>query len=140
MKKENWEHCKSIAETLEKYADGNMYRCPDCGEECELEEIENENGESVYKCACGHVSEYEPEQLSIWDYFNDIYNIEFRIDSNKEYRSAQIMIACGGPNIYIDTASKAVELYWWGNNASYPLHYDAVDAVDDWAADYWACL
>jgi hypothetical protein len=41
------------------------------------------------------------------------------------------MIACGGPNIYVDTASKAVELYWWGDRASYLLLSDTVDAIDE---------
>jgi hypothetical protein len=50
------------------------------------------------------------------------------------------MIACGGPNIYIDTAEKAVLLYWWTDRARYYLSSDVVDQVDDWAREYWDCI
>jgi hypothetical protein len=33
-----------------------------------------------------------------------------------------------------------VELYWWTDRASYPISYDAVDAVDEWAAEYWEVI
>lgn len=136
----NRNHCKQIAEELEEYANGEIYRCPECGERCRVEEEENKNGDIIYKCSCGCTSEEEPEQLSVYDFFEDCYDIEYRCSSSKEYRSACIMIACGGPNIYIDTATKQVELYWWTDRASYPISYDAVDAVDEWAEEYWSCL
>ena len=47
------------------------------------------------------------------------------------------MVACGGPNIYIDTASALVKLYWWTEYAEYPLSYSARDAIDEWAEEYW---
>jgi hypothetical protein len=50
------------------------------------------------------------------------------------------MVSCGGPNIYIDTAEKAVLLYWWTDRARYYLSSDAVDAVDDWARENWEFL
>ncbi len=136
----NRNHCKSIAETLEEYVNGEVFRCPECGEHCSMEEVENENGDTVYKCSCGCISEYEPEQMSVWDWAEDILDIEYRVDSYKELRSVQIMVAFGGPNIYVDTATKSVELYWWGDRASYPISYDAAAALDDWADEYWRCM
>lgn len=136
----NRNHCKRIAETLEEYVNGEVFRCPECGEHCNTEEIENENGDTIYKCSCGCTSEYEPEQLSVWDWAEDILDIEYRVDSHKELRSVQIMVAYGGPNIYVDTATKSVELYWWGDRASYPISYDAAAALDDWADEYWRCM
>jgi hypothetical protein len=136
----NWEHCKRIAEELEEYANGNIYRCPECGQHCNVEEEENENGETVYKCSCGCTSEYEPEQLSIYDWAEDILDIEYRCGSDKTYRSVRIMVAYGGPNIYIDTATERVELYWWTDRASYDIGRDVAVALDDWAEEYWNCL
>lgn len=134
---ENREHCRRIAEDVAEYAAGNVYRCPDCGEvftapeDCEK-----------YRCPdCGNVADLDKyEQLSLYDYLTDCYDIEYRCDSNREYRSVQIMIACGGPNIYLDTASKSVELYWWTDRAEWPLSYDSIAALDEWAEEYWNCL
>ena len=133
----NREHCKRIAEELEEYVSGEIYRCPECGERCNVEEAENENGDTVYKCSCGCVTEYEPEQLGLYDWAEDILDIEYRVGSDKELRSVRIMVACGGPNIYVDTATKSVELYWWGDRASYFISYNAAAELDAWAEEYW---
>ena len=137
---ENRNHCKRIADELLEYVRGNVYRCPECGEACSMEEVENENSETVYKCSCGCTTEYEPEQLYLYDWAEDILDIEYRVDNNKELRSVRVMVACGGPNIYVDTATKTVELYWWGDRASYPISYGVASALDDWADELWNCL
>ena len=133
---ENTRHCRLIAEELEKYANGLVYRCPECGEIITApEEAEK------YRCSCGFVGELdEYEQQNMWDFFTDCLDIEYRCSSSKEYRSVQIMVACGGPNIYIDTASNKVELYWWGDRADWPLSYDTISAVDEWAEEYWGIV
>lgn len=139
--KENREHCKRIALDLEAYADGRVYRCPECGEAIEWNN-DNYNSEGAnYTCSeCGAVvEECELEALSLYDFFEDCLDIEYRVDGYKELRGVRIMVTCGGPNIYIDTATKAVELYWWRDRASYPISIDAVEAVDEWAAELWGC-
>ena len=137
---ENREWCKSIAERLEAIAEGRIYRCPECGEY-----VEDNN----LFCGCGcqvdligsEDDNAEPwEQVSFYDYFvDDIYDVEFRIGSDRQYRSVRIMVACGGPNIYIDTASKSVELYWWTDRASYLIDLDTVAAIDEWAEEWYNC-
>lgn len=133
--KENRQHCKHIALEVEAYADGAVHRCPECGEEIRFPD----NVGDKYRCPqCHNVADIdEYEQLSIWDYMSDILDIEYRCGSNREYRSCKIMVACGGPNIYIDTAAAMVKLYWWTEYAEYPLSYDARDAIDEWAEEYW---
>jgi predicted RNA-binding Zn-ribbon protein involved in translation (DUF1610 family) len=137
-KNENWEHCKHISDELDKYVDGIMHTCPDCGQVIEMPDDVGDK----YRCpCCGCVDEVdEYNQLSVYDFFIDTYDIEYRCDGSRKYRSVCIMVACGGPNIYIDTASKAVELYWWTDRARYHLSSDAIEAVDDWAQEYWNCL
>ena len=139
--RENREMCQHIAETLESYVNGDVRRCPDCGE------IINRDWENVgdaFRCPeCGAVSNPDDwDQLGTYDFLEDALDIEFRVGGRDRdsFRSVQIMVACGGPNIYLDTASKDVELYWWGDRARYPLSYDAVEALDDWASEYWGCM
>ena len=138
---ENTAYCKRIADELEAYVGGNVRRCPDCGE------IINRDWEDVgdaFQCPeCGSVCDPDDwEQLGVYDFLEDIYNVEFRVSGRARdaVNSVQIMVACGGPNIYLDTASKDVELYWWNERARWPLSYDAVEALDDWAIEYWGCL
>lgn len=47
----NTEHCKSIAETLDKIANGELYRCPECGEWIDADDVEDVEN---FKCSeCG---------------------------------------------------------------------------------------
>lgn len=144
---ENREHCKSIANTLELYTDGNGYKCPHCERvhhynEYEETEHENETGKTCYTCPnCGgEIVENELETVSIYDFFDgDIYDIEYRVDSDRQYRSVSIMVACGGPNIYIDTRKKAVLLYWWTDFAEYPLSSTVCDEIDNYFEELFNC-
>lgn len=132
---ENRAHCKHIAHELEAYADGNVYRCPECGEEIRMPE---DVGDKFQCFHCHHVTDTgDYEQCGMWDYMRDILDIEYRCGSDREYRSCKIMVAWGGPNIYIDTACAMVKLYWWTEYAEYPISYEARDAIDEWAKEYW---
>ena len=135
--RENREHCKRIADELERYAEGEVYRCTECGEICTIEEAEDEDGFTIYRTSCGCTLDYEPDQMSVYDFIADALDIEVSCSLDREYRSARIMISCGGPNIYIDTARKEVQLYWWTDRAEYPISYDAADALDEAIAEYW---
>ena len=139
---ENCEMCKRIALELEAYADGNVRRCPECGEI--IDRTEWDDVGEKFKCPnCGAVVDTDDlDQLSIWDYMEDTLDIEYRTTGRNpdDLRSVRVMVTCGGPNIYIDTAEAAVKLYWWSDRAEYPISYDARDAVNEWAADLWGCL
>lgn len=133
---ENNRHCQRIADELEEYCSGNVYRCPECNEI-----FTAPDGCEVYRCPdCGNLADLsEYEQQSIYDFLEDCLDIEYRISSRHELRSVQIMVTCGGPNIYIDTGSNKVELYWWGDRASYPISSDAAEELDAWAEELFNC-
>lgn len=130
MKKiEHNEHCKQIAETLKKYVDGTITRCPMCGTEFQ---------DGTSECTeCGE----ETEIQSIYDFFTDIYNTKFRVSSKDadEVESVSFMVAYGGPNIYIDTAERKVLLYWWTESGEAWLDDDVVEAVNEFANELWNC-
>jgi len=139
---ENTRHCKRIARELNEYVSGHVRRCPDCG--AEICRDWDDVGDA-FKCPeCGAVGDPDWwDVLSVWDYLgDDVYNVEYRVSGRgaDDLRSVQIMVACGGPNIYLDTATKDVELYWWTERARWPLSYDAVEALDEWGAEYWGCM
>ena len=57
------------------------------------------------------------EPITAYDYLQDVYDIEYYVDSNKEYLGARLLVAFGGPNIYIDTRYNTIEGHWWGDYA-----------------------
>lgn len=80
--------------------------------------------------ASGNVDE-EDECQCLYDYFDDVCDIEYRIDGRGKYRSVRLIIAGGGPNIYVDTNGAYVKLYWGSTCAEAPISYTTSDEIDD---------
>lgn len=136
---ENRETCKSISDDLDKYVDGIVHTCPDCASTIEIPDSVGDK----FKCPqCGKVHDVDDfEQLSLYDYFDgDVLDIDYLVNYQKEYKGVRILVAWGGPNIYIDTISGNVELYWWTESAKYRMRSDVIDAIDEWAEEYFNCL
>lgn len=130
--RENRERCERIAKELDNIAERNYYRCPHCGKVIEWDDDQYNDGDAVYTCPeCGETfKENALEPYTLWDYFDDVYDIEYSIGGDMSYRSVRLMIACGGPNIYIDTGAKEVQLYWGTDRASYRLLSDTCEEID----------
>ena len=136
------QHCKSIANKLESIANGSLYKCPECGEWIKWDDNQYDNDNASYTCQeCGAAfDENELETVSMYDYFEDMLDIDFITNSQKEYKACRIMVAFGGPNIYINTWERKVELYWWSESGSYYLSGSTCDAIDEWAESYFTGL
>ena len=46
------------------------------------------------------------------DWMEGTYDIRYYVDSRKEYMGAEILVAGGGPTIWVNTYTKEVEGYW----------------------------
>lgn len=134
---ENRRHCESIASELDDIASGRLYICPECGEWTEAEE----DADGEIRCAhCGEIIDPDCcEQVTMYDYFNDCFDIEYTINSEGEYKGVRVMVACGGPNIYVDTVRGSVNLYWWTDTASAPLWSDTIEAIDQDFEELYTC-
>lgn len=130
----NFETCKQIAQEIEAYRDNEMYRCPECNNTFQWDDENFDEETAFYVCPiCKKIlAEHELESLSIEDYLStdEIYDIEYRVDAQGRYRNVELMIAGGGPNIYIDTADNAVKLYWAGSYEEYPISPQASAAIN----------
>ena len=74
---------------------------------------------------------------AMYEYLQDVYDIEYRVDCHKRYRSVRLTVACGGPNIYVDTQSCKVVLYWGQIEAYAPLTLDAIELIDHACEEMW---
>lgn len=90
--------------------------------------------ESIEEAAC---EDYD----GLAEYFDDCLDVDFIVSGRLEYRGAKILLACGGPNIYLDTREGCVKGYWGaGCYAESYLHRGAVDAVDEYFEEQFNCL
>ena len=137
MNNENYEHCKVIAENLEQVASGDYFMYDgelfpiDTDDFSEVKGCRYDEEDDIYIMADDEelfASDVYPVDILEW--LGDVYDVEYTIGSDKEYRGVRIMIACGGPDIYINTNSGDVELYWWGESARYPMSSNAINMID----------
>ena len=119
----NREKCKCIAECLDIIADGRAYKAPDTGEIVYLDE--------------GEEAPEDYEQADMLDYFGDVYDVRYIVGQDRELRGLQLLVAFGGPNIWVDTMSESVALFWWGDNASYPLGSEAIREIESMGEELW---
>jgi hypothetical protein len=61
---------------------------------------------------------HDEEEMSAFDYLQDVLAIEYIVNSKKEYLGARLLVAFGGPSIWVDTRKGIVEGFWWGDNAT----------------------
>ena len=115
------ESCEYAAEFYEDMANGMLY-CPNC---CIL----------VPEDHCGGCGE-TPQGLS--EYLADnVYDARVTTDIHgTEMYSCRLMIAGGGPNIYIDTGVGAICGYWGSDEVAVPLSSRCCDAINQ-AIDLW---
>ena len=77
----------------------------------------------------------DSKTASAW--MEDTYDIRYYVDSRKEYLGAEIMVAGGGPTIWVNTYTKYVEGYWGGDKVLEPF-IDNLD-LDDYCAEMYGC-
>lgn len=77
------------------------------------------------------------EPMSAFDYLQDALDIEYIVSSKGEYLGARVLVAFGGPNIWVDTRRGMVDGAWWGNSAS--ASFDDAIGLDDALSEFWAC-
>ena len=148
MNNENYEHCKAIAEELEQVAsgdyfmyDGDLYPI-DTDDFSEVKGCRYDEENDMYIMADGEeFCDGDVYPVDIFEWLdNGVYDVEYTIGRDKAYRGVRLMIACGGPNIYINTNSGDVELYWWNESARYPMSSDVINMIDSTYKKVFACM
>ena len=65
--------------------------------------------------------EYETESeegCNAYDYLSTALDFQWIVQNDLTFIGARILVAFGGPNVWIDTNKKKVEGFWWGDYAS----------------------
>lgn len=73
--------------------------------------------------------EYETESeegCNAYDYLSNALDFRWIVQNDLTFIGARILVAFGGPNVWIDTDKKKVEGYWWGDYASADYSEDSL--------------
>ena len=132
MTEENYNRCKNIAMELDEIAAGTVYRTDD-GDTISENDFTPEELEDLEE-------REELESYTMYDYFSDVYDIKYTIGSDREtLYGVKLLVAFGGPNIYVDTNDGKVKLYWWNEYAEYELSEEAIKAINDCFQELYYC-
>ncbi len=113
----------SIVETIENPPHG----CSECGDFDSYEAGDE----------CRHCEE-EVQPMSVYDYIHDALDIEYTIGSDGSYLGARVLVAFGGPNIWIDTRYRRVDGHWWRDQNN--MAYTDEMGIDDACRELFDCL
>ena len=143
MKDENFQTCLAISRELDNVVEGKLHKCHYCHNTFNIDdakETTNADDDTVYICPnCKeHIDEYELKQIDLYDYLSDAFDIDYIINSRKEYQSVRITVATGGPAIWIDTDKRAACLAWWGEAAQASILPQTCNAIDQYGEELYA--
>lgn len=79
------------------------------------------------------------EAKSGFDYIEDVLDIHYIISGKKEFLGSKILVAFGGPNIWINTMTKTVHGYWGSEYASAFYPTDVMD-IEGAVQELWDCI
>jgi hypothetical protein len=80
---------------------------------------------------------YDGEPMSAFDYLQDALDIEYIVNGKGEYLGARVLVAFGGPNIWVNTRQGIVEGYWWRDKANASFNDEI--GLDDALSELWNC-
>ena len=80
----------------------------------------------------------EHEDLPGYLSSNQIMEVKYILDDNLDYVGSQLLVAFGGPNIWIDTQYKTVNGYWWGDDVIRAYWEDFI-GLDDHIKELYEC-
>jgi hypothetical protein len=76
-------------------------------------------------------------EFSAFDYLEGALDIEYIVNSKGEYLGARVLVAFGGPNIWVNTRTGMVEGAWWSDRAD--ASFTDNMGLDEALSELWAC-
>ena len=71
---------------------------------------------------CKHIAETISTPLEdVHEWMNDVYDIQWITNQDHKYQGARLLVAGGGPNIWVNMNTHEVEGYWWGDHCKVPF-------------------
>lgn len=123
-------HVDAIAHGIQS---GVKYEtCPDCHGDLDYASFDD------VRDPCSSCEHYHGLTMDGIHYLSDVLDIQYIVSGAGEYLAARILVAFGGPNIWINTQTKTVEGYCWGDSAFASYYNDEMD-IDGACSELWEC-
>ena len=99
----------------------------------------SETCEEQLQRMCKDIAEDITEgKVSIDKLMEGVYNIEWITSRDHSYKAARLLVAGGGPSVWINLQSLKVEGYWWGCDKVEHHFLDNI-SLDDYLSESHGC-
>ena len=78
--------------------------------------LKKNNCKQQLRDQCEHIAETISTPLEdVHEWMNDVYDIEWITFQDHSYKAARLLVAGGGPSIWVNLLGNTVDGYWWGD-------------------------
>jgi len=82
----------------------------------------SETCEGKLRRMCKDIAETISTPLEdVHEWMNDVYDIEWVTHNDHSYKGARLLVAGGGPSIWVNLQGLTVDGYWWGDHCKVPF-------------------
>jgi hypothetical protein len=71
------------------------------------------------------------------EWMEGTYDIRYLVDREKRYMAAEILVAGGGPTVWVNLNTMEVEGYWGGDRVNVPFTDNL--GIDDYCQEMYGC-
>ena len=71
------------------------------------------------------------------EFMDSTYDIRYIVDREKRYMAAELLVAGGGPTIWVNLNTGYVEGYWGGDKVEHPFTDNL--GLDDYCEEMYGC-
>ena len=72
------------------------------------------------------------------EWMEGVYDIRYLVDREKKYLGCELLVAGGGPTIWVNTWTKEVEGYWGGDKCTH--YFQDNLGLDDYNEEMYNCI
>jgi hypothetical protein len=111
--------------------------------------IQKDNCKQQLRDQCKHIADEITEgkteeyidqpkvELTADKFMEGVYDIEWITYQDKTYKSARLMVAGGGPSIWVNLQRNVVQGYWWGDYCEH--RFSDQIGLDDYLEEIYDC-
>ena len=85
------------------------------------EETSKEQLRRMCKEIAKEISDENNTMKQLEAFMEGVYDIEWITFNDHSYKAARLMVAGGGPNIWVNLQTNTVDGYWWGDHCKVPF-------------------
>lgn len=100
------------------------------------ESVWNDRQECIDQTDCAD-EDIRPAYASEW--LDDALDISYTVSGDGSYRSGEVTLGIGGPNVYVNTGDRLL-LVAWGDRQTRSLPGEFIDGIDEALAENWELL